>query len=71
MDIFLNNTTVLVSIQALWVDSAASLLSNVADGDDASNTSIRAVELMIHWPFRELLFYNVIGFKYFKIQSLY
>ena len=62
MDIFLNNTAVLVSIQAPWVVSAALLLSNFAHGDDTIFTSIHVIELTIHWPFRELLLYWVVRF---------
>ncbi len=43
MDFFLNNTAILVSIQALWVVSAASLQRNVVDGDDTSTASICAI----------------------------
>ena len=43
MDFFFNNTAILVSIQALWVVSAASLLSSVVGGNDTNTTSIRAI----------------------------
>jgi hypothetical protein len=43
MDFFLNHTAILVSIQALWVVSAALLLSNVVNGDNTSTTLICAI----------------------------
>jgi len=45
MDIFLSNTAVLVSIQALWIVSSVFLLSNFVHDNYTIFTSIHAINL--------------------------